>query len=214
MFVLACTALLLLAMTNHVKALCIGDFQSSIRTFLWLAAPLLMAAPVITTFYDAYRFNSGAEVGPSQGVLVVSLSLIGALLIVASALYGLVQPLMLKKQIRFWPMGALVLSTVLGGVGVMATIKQLSFVDENSGMLNFGFFRESVTDMKCGSDLILAKFIEGQPAKYRCPKGFIMNQFSGAPFVPWPDYIEGESAELGAVISQYKNSFVDLEEKE
>jgi hypothetical protein len=32
--------------------------------------------------------------------------------------------------------------------------------------------------------------------------------------VPWPDYIEGESAELGAVISQYKNSFVDIEEKE
>jgi len=66
MFVLACTALLLLAMTNHVKALCFSDFQSSIRTFFWLAAPLLMAAPVITTIYDAARFSSGAEVSPSQ----------------------------------------------------------------------------------------------------------------------------------------------------
>ncbi|APC19663.1 hypothetical protein BLL42_27535 (plasmid) [Pseudomonas frederiksbergensis] len=81
-------------------------------------------------------------------------------------------------------------------------------------MVNFGFFRESVTDMKCGSDLILAKYIEGQPTQYRCPNGFIMNQFRGAPFVPWPDYTEGTSAELGVAIGQFKSSFVDLEAKE
>ncbi|WP_394817255.1 MULTISPECIES: hypothetical protein, partial [Citrobacter freundii complex] len=72
-----------------------------------------------------------------------------------------------------------------------------------TGMVAFGFFRDQVKDMHCDADVILARWDEkaNSPVVYRCPKAYLLNRFASAPFVPWPDYTEGESEDLGRALA-------------
>ena len=51
--------------------------------------------------------------------------------------------------------------------------------------------------------MILARWDEkaNSPVVYRCPKAYLLNRFASAPFVPWPDYTEGESEDLGRALA-------------
>ncbi|WP_411961242.1 hypothetical protein ACK3BE_32430 (plasmid) [Pseudomonas mandelii] len=202
MYFTACTLLLALASYKMMRPMLLGDIHGFHRSIVWAVAPLMMGAPIWSSFYDAYMFQSGGGLTPTQGTVSVIISLVGASLIVLQAMYGLFRIWSTDKTVHFWSMGVCVIGICLGGVGAVAAGKQLSFVDSHSGMVNFEVFRSEVHDMKCESDIIIANYVEGEPAKYRCPTGFLFNQFGGAPFAPWPDYTEGSSADLGQALGE------------
>jgi hypothetical protein len=49
-------------------------------------------------------------------------------------------------------------------------------------------------DVQCSSMVFVR--ITPQTAVYRCPKTFVLGQYTGKPFAPWPSYEEGESVTL------------------
>lgn len=57
---------------------------------------------------------------------------------------------------------------------------------------------EPVSDVICGNAVIAVRGIKSATATYRCAKaeGLVIGAYSNLPFIPWPDYTEGQSTEL------------------
>lgn len=88
------------------------------------------------------------------------------------------------------------------------------FRDVNrSGSMDVGFTGEQMT---CSGDQILVR-LEANTAVYRCPKSIRLGRDYAQPFVPWPSYVQGESAKLKANVdavqkaaAESKNGVVHL----
>ncbi|ECZ2944977.1 hypothetical protein F7T25_15970 [Salmonella enterica] len=211
MYVIACAivcgiaaAQALFSMPAIYEALAAGNRRASFKMWvstggLVLLPALLMAAPVFTSFYDAVRMAGGDSIAVSSGRTSVAIGLVGALAVVALTIGRAIAS---WPHVSFWSAGRLLAGIVFGCIAITATASHLLFLDENSGMVSFGFFRDQVKDMRCDSDVILARWDmrEGTPVVYRCPKAYVLNGYSGAPFVPWPDYTEGVSVDLGKAL--------------
>ena len=211
MYVLACAivcgiaaAQALFNMPAIIEALAAGDRRASLRKWaatggLVLLPALLMAAPVFASFYDAARMAAGSSIPVSSGRVSVAMGLVGGVAVVALAIGRAIAS---WPGASFWSVGRLLAGILFGSIAITATALQLSFLDKNSGMVSFGFFRDQVKDMHCDSDVILARWDmrEGTPVIYRCPKAYMLNGYSSAPFVPWPDYTEGVSVDLGKAL--------------
>lgn len=67
-----------------------------------------------------------------------------------------------------------------------------------TGFSDLGYFQNmyDVDGLLCEGYAIVR--IEGSEAVYRCPTSIVYGPFSDAPFIPWPAYMEGRSAELKA----------------
>ncbi|HGY1948833.1 TPA: hypothetical protein ACNVO8_004308 [Escherichia coli] len=211
MYVLACAvvcgiaaAQALFRMSAIFEALAAGERRASFKMWastggLVLLPALLMAAPVFTSFYDAARMAAGDPIAVSSGRVSVAIGLVGGLAVVTLAIGRAIAS---WPRASFWSVGRLLAGILFGSIAITATALQLSFLDENSGMVSFGFFRDQVKDMRCDSDVILARWDmhEGTPVVYRCPKAYVLNGYSSSPFVPWPDYTEGASVDLGKAL--------------
>jgi len=138
----------------------------------------------------------------SSGKISVALGLVGALAVLAVAV---VRGMRRRQQPGFWFVGWLLASVLSAGVALAATASQLAFTSSaDSGMVSFVFFRDQVKDMRCDSDVILARWDRSADSAvvYRCPKAYLLNRYAAAPFVPWPDYTEGSSADLAAALHE------------
>ncbi|NIH07116.1 hypothetical protein [Providencia rettgeri] len=50
---------------------------------------------------------------------------------------------------------------------------------------------------------LAASRVENIPIKWRCPEFFVLNGLSSRPFVPWPNYTQGESQKMTDVLNQF-----------
>jgi hypothetical protein len=170
---------------------------------LLLIATGLMAAPVLVTIFTGLMAARGNPISLSSGKLVIWLALIGSILIAGIGAFKLRG---LSRRSSFSAVGFAVIPILIGLFSAIAVTKQLSFMDENSGMVNYGAIRQmtEITDMPdCKSDIVLAHYEQGQPVVYRCPKAYVLNGMTSSPFIPWPDYIEGSSVQLGQAMDQF-----------
>lgn len=170
---------------------------------LLLIATGLMAAPVLMTIFTGLMAARGNEITMGSGKLVIWLALAGSILVAGIGLFKLRG---LSGRSSFSAVGFAVMPILIGLVSAIAVIKQLAFMDENSGMVNYGAIKQiaEITDMPdCKSDIVLAHYEKGQPVVYRCPKAYVLNPMTSNPFVPWPDYIEGTSVQLGQAMDQF-----------
>lgn len=172
----------------------------------------LMAAPVIGTLVDVMLLGSGASVSPSRGTVSIVLGMVGAAVVLLVAVARGIQR---RQQPGFWFVGWLLASVLAAGVALVATASQLLFVSlGESGMVAFGYFRDQVKDMPdCDADTILARWDRSgaSPVVYRCPKAYLFNPLASAPFVPWPDYTEGSSADLAAALHKVMDNAEKME---
>lgn len=202
MYLLACVVVMWATLMQLLSRVVSLDAKSKAVGLLYMVAALMAAAPLLTTFYDAFLVESGKNLSMSSGRASVWVALGGSVLLAVLLLTQVVEARRSRSGIGFWRMGGM----VVFGVAVLelgvAAAKQASFADDRAGMLNFEFFREQVPEIKCGSDVVLARFEKREvPAvAYRCPTLFLLNRFSTTPFVPWPDYQEGVSKDLGKAI--------------
>lgn len=211
MYLIACTVLLYHALFRSVRYVKYNGLEKMWKACLLLAPAILAAAPIISLFYDSYRLQSEAGFEPSAGQVSVWLSLIGAVLSLAIFIALRVQSSRAGNRLGFWGIGWLIFSSSLAILVGTSAFKQLAFVDKHTGMVAFEYFRDQVTDMKCDSAVILAKYEPGKPVRYRCPTSVIFNRFGSAPFVPWPDYTEGDSKQLAQAVEQMKREAIQGE---
>jgi len=170
---------------------------------LLLIATALMAAPVLMTIFTGFMAARGNPITMGSGKLVIWLALAGSILVTGIGAFKLRG---LSQRGSFSAVGFAVMPILIGLVSGTAVVKQLAFMDENSGMVNYGAIKQmaEITDMPdCKSDIVLAHYEYGQPVVYRCPKAYVLNALTSNPFVPWPDYIEGTSVQLGQAMDQF-----------
>lgn len=63
-----------------------------------------------------------------------------------------------------------------------------------------------ISDMtNCNASIVLIRISDSGAMEYRRPTIMIFNSLSSQPFVPWPDYTEGTSQQLGDAIRDFKS---------
>ncbi|MGP0171313.1 hypothetical protein ACSVIJ_05445 [Pseudomonas sp. NCHU5208] len=106
----------------------------------------------------------------------------------------------------FWPTGKVVVLSCAAVVGMVSAFQHLSFFsNDKAGWADVRVLKEigDIQDMQaCVSPVALVQFEDAAPFGYRCPESVMFNSFASEPFVPWPDYVDGESEALGNAIIQ------------
>lgn len=109
----------------------------------------------------------------------------------------------------FWPMGKVVVLLCAAVVGMTSAFQHLSFFsNDKAGWADVRILKEigDIKDMQsCVFPVALVQFQDAAPFGYRCPESVIFNSFTTEPFVPWPDYLDGESQGLGNAIIQIQS---------
>lgn len=109
----------------------------------------------------------------------------------------------------FWNAGHIILLMTAGGVCMISAAEHLSFYRSSSdGWANLELIKEisPISDMKnCNASIVLVRNSDSGAIEYRCPTIMIVNRHSSQPFVPWPDYTEGSSQQLGDAIRDIKS---------
>ncbi|WP_139272281.1 hypothetical protein [Pseudomonas luteola] len=204
MYLLACSIMMGASVTYQFNLIFTNRlWQKAEYMALLFLATCLMAAPVLMTVYQGVMAARGNELTMGSGKLVIWLALAGSILVAGMGAFKLRG---LSQRSSFSAVGFAVMPILIGLVSAIAVVKQLAFMDENSGMVNYGAIKQmaEITDMPdCKSDIVLAHYEYGQPVVYRCPKAYVLNALTSNPFVPWPDYIEGTSVQLGQAMDQF-----------
>ena len=167
-----------------------------------LLAAVLMLVPFsleIAAAISGRESSLGVYSGAiSGGGAVLGLAVFGVRL---SRLRGTASP-------GFWAVGSNVLGLLLSAyIGMVALQHEAFYAGHDSddiGMANLGFLREAgeAKDVACTADLVIVKGIKSGVGAYRCPTVLVLGKFSDKPFIPWPGYVEGESAQMAMAISK------------
>jgi len=99
--------------------------------------------------------------------------------------------------------GALIVLAASASLVLIASTSHLIFT-RDAGTVAFEFFRDEVNDMHCDAGRILIQWDQSPdtPVRYRCPRGYMLNRHASVPFLPWPDYSEGYSADLAVALHE------------
>jgi hypothetical protein len=187
-----------------------------VNALLPWAVSMAVGAPLIATFLDGAASGSSAGVKMSSGTISVWIAFAGSL--AATALYG--APLVpawvsacRSGAVEFVRLGRLVAPVVCAALLVLITGLQLEFVHhKGAGFVSLGFVRDQVHDMECSADVVLTHWdhAENSPVVYRCPTTIMLNPYSSTPFIPWPSYHQGESADLARVMTEFLKDAKDI----
>lgn len=218
MYLWACTilmavALITAAMRMHATRRRLAEerypaaLASSLMSTLTLLAALLVCAPVVSTVFSEALFQTGG-VRMRSGTPTVALSIAGGVL---ALMLVLAQAYVSRTKVTFITTGVMVLTFLSAGLVTVAGIKHFQFVGPDSGMANFDFFRDQASDMRCSSGIILYTGASAdlhtsgeRPITYRCPTSYVLNPYTRSPFVPWPDFKDGESLELAKALAAFR----------
>jgi len=207
MYFLACSVVMLLAIYQWVQIFIRvpddGRHSKNLHgvTWLYLISSCLMCAPILATILDEFQLQRGQPLAISAGMISVALAPFGALVIWVAILVDGIRHRRTQRGFGFFGRH-LVLATSVSLVLVSAT-SHLMFA-RNAGTVTFEFFRDEVKDMHCDSSLVLFQWDRSpdSPVRYRCLRGYMLNRHSSLPFMPWPDYDEGYSADLAAALHE------------
>nr|WP_052219363.1 hypothetical protein [Providencia rettgeri] len=175
--------------------------QVKLTWLFYVPAFFLLLAPFIKSLMDA----GSEQVDQSGSNLPVWLFLAGGLYLLFGA------ALLLRKAMKektLGQIGTILNIQILLWVGLYSTFAaydHLKFADEHFGIMSTRLIEiGGVKDVTCEQELMLVNFTEGQttPMQWRCPTGFSLLNKTNRPFVPWPDYTEGESKQLAAAMNK------------
>lgn len=113
-----------------------------------------------------------------------------------------------KRHNKLNKIGSIITIQIYLWVGLYSTyaaIDHLTFADKNFGIMSTQLIKMgNIEDVICYKPLVFVNFIEGErhPLKWRCPEFFVLNGLSSKPFVPWPNYSEGESQKMADYLNQ------------
>lgn len=175
-----------------------------------IAIGCLFSAPMLVTVFDAVAHKEAQLQGDTNWM--VYLVLAGSILSFVLAT-GLARKVIDDRKLPFWTGGKMMVLVLAGIVGTVSAYKHLSyFKGQDVAVIYLGALKKiaDVSDMPGCTGIALAKIEQSGAMDFRCPKVLMMNQLSHTPFVPWPDYIEGSSTQLGEVIRTVKASSTEL----
>jgi hypothetical protein len=204
MYLLACFVIMWFTLVQLLSRMIARD-KSMWIGWLYLIAGPLAVAPLLTSFYDGFLLESRNGLSTSSGHISVWLSLAGSCLLAGLFFAHVWKSVRTEGHLSFWRTGGLVVCGLAILETGIASAKQATFANDRLAVVNFDFFRNQVTDIQCDSGVLLARLEAGDAGAaitYRCPTSSVLNRHTSAPFVPWPDYREGSSKELGKAMQE------------
>jgi len=206
MYLLACSIVMLVAMYQGLRAFIgasdIRALHKRMHSPIWLhTIPAgLMVAPVIASMFDELRLQGGHPIETSTGIVSIALALFGALIVLAAAV---VDGIRHRTERGHGFSGKRLVLAASASLVLVAATSHLMFA-RDAGTVTFEFFRDEVNDMHCEASRILIRWDQSPdtPVRYRCPRGYMLNRHASLPFLPWPDYSEGYSADLAVALHE------------
>jgi len=210
MYLLACSMALLLAMYQSLRAFIDArDINALHKNFipsiwLYLIPVNLMHAPFMASMFDEVRLQGGHPIETSTGIISAALALLGALIVLAATV---VDGIRHRTEPGFGFSGKHLILVASASLVLVAATSHLIFT-RDAGSVLFEAFRDEVNDMHCEASRILIRWDHSpdSPVQYRCPRGYMLNRHASLPFLPWPDYSEGYSADLAVALHEMLES--------
>lgn len=175
--------------------------QVKVTWLFYVPAFFLLLAPFIKSLMDA----GSDQIEQSSSNLPVWLYLAGGVYLLLGAAFSF---RVAVKEKMLGNLGSILKVQVLLWVGLYSTYAawdHLRFAYKHFGILSTRLVEiGGVKDVSCDQALMLVNYTEGQttPMQWRCPTGFSLLNNTNRPFVPWPDYTEGESEQLSAAMNK------------
>ena len=166
---------------------------------------MLFMAPVLSMMLE---IDAPASLSMSTGRSSVYLLMLGSAL---CAGYGVFcwRLAASAEAGSFWPTGKVVVLACAAAIGMTSALQHFAFFSsDKAGWADLRTLKEigSIKDMEaCSSSVALVQFDDAAPFEYRCPESVIFNSYTSEPFVPWPDYSDGESEGLANAIIQIQS---------
>jgi len=206
MYLMACTVVMLVAIYQWLRGfIAASDIHARPKhlhssAWLYLIPAFLTLAPFFASMLDEVQLIRGHGIAISAGIISVALALFGALVVLVATV---VEGIRHRIEPGFgFSVRRLVLAASASVVLVAAT-SHLMFI-RDAGSVLFDAFRSEVNDMHCEASRILIQWDQSPdtPVRYRCPRGYMLNRHASLPFLPWPDYSEGYSADLTVALHE------------
>ena len=192
--------------------------RASLSILMLLIPTILISLPIVIEFYKISQFINGNGVTTGQPYLPMSLIGSGGIILLAAFLHRLARQ---RKQsaIGFLSVGATVIGLAIAGYMTFVATDQFLFYVPNSanaGVLNWQYFSEMAPDVVCESPILLVKDVDQKIATYRCPAPLqmVLGRYSGAPFVAWPSFREGQSEALAIALRKVSADAYKLENEQ
>jgi len=207
MYLLACSVAILLVIYKWMHTLIRASDDRPLSkhlhgiTWRYLMPSCLMFAPIFASILDEFQLQRGQPFAIHSGIISVALALFGALMIWVAILMDGIRHRRTQRGFGF--LGSWLLLATSVSLVLVSAISHLMFA-RDAGTATFEFFQAEVKDMHCDSGLILFRWDRSldSPVRYRCPRGYLLNRHSSLPFMPWPDYDEGDSLDLTAALHE------------
>lgn len=196
LYLLLCCFLMIMGLAVVIRSVFIRSEGEAHFAPLIALAMLFLTLAVISPFYIALVTFSLPVNLQQMSRLSVATQWAGG--ICALLLFGLYAWQAYKASRRFWTTGAAVAAAILAFIFV----DSLLFVsNKDMGVLSTVVVNEGgVNDVNCERAFILIHRGQEAPTVWRCPTGLILLADTHYPFLPWPDYRQGQSASLSSVI--------------
>ena len=199
----------LLYQVEHVEGVAMSKLPGLALgwSFLTLAALL----PIGIAFFDALAFDAGRAIPANRSMTpAVVTSSIAGLVIAAFALWSMGRDYRHSRKVGFLAVGMNIALAASGLLICVAGYKHVQFASDEAGWADIEALHELkyATDIGCAAGVVIVNWPSEDtsvPARYRCPSGFAFGTHAQLPFVPWPDYQEGESLELAKALADLKS---------
>jgi len=177
----------------------------------WACLILALLLPMAVALFDGMALDAGKRIpaGRSMTPAVVISSLAG-LVFAGLALATLWRDYRDSRRVSFLAVGGNVALVASGLLACVAGYKHVQFASDEAGWADIAALHELkyATDVECASGVVIVNWPSEDttvPARYRCPFGLALGPHAQLPFVPWPDYEEGESLELAKALADLKS---------
>jgi len=204
MYLLSCLVVFALVMFSTIRIMMEVSGFPLFRIFLPMLLVFLMSSPLFASFFiDEGQLHSGQPIMLSTGEVSVVLSLMGSAGVLVLIVRDFVMFWDIRPGLGFWGTGKCLALTIASGIGVVATTSHLMFTHgEHAGTVAFDAFRDAAPDIECDASVLLFRWNgeRDSPVEYRCPTVYLLNRHASKPFLPWPDYRAGQSADLAVAL--------------
>lgn len=199
----------LLYQAEHAEGVAMSKLPGLVLGWACLSFAALL--PLGIAYFDALAFGAGRAIPANRSMTAsVVISGVAGLVLAGFALGSMWRDYRHSRKVSFLAVGMNIALTAAGLLLCVAGYKHVQFASDEAGWADIGALHELnyAGDVACAAGVVIVNWPTEDstvPARYRCPTGFTLGTRAQLPFVPWPDYQEGESLQLAKALADLKS---------
>ncbi|MGV6941935.1 hypothetical protein ACVALR_14105 [Stenotrophomonas maltophilia] len=186
----------------------VAMFTLTRQLLRWACLILALLLPIAVALFYGTAFDAGKAIPASRSMTpAVVISSLAGLVFAGLPLATLWRDYRDSRKVSFLAVGGNIALAAAGLLVCVAGYKHVQFASGEAGWADIEALHELnyAADVECPAGVVIVSWPSKSPsvpARYRCPIGFALGAHAQLPFVPWPDYQEGESLELAQALAE------------